>query len=87
MRKIRTRMDRLDVDRDDYISHQAYGMMANNIVKNSKLTQEQEEATRAAILRLADQVGIKSEVMSLSRDEAAKLESKTLLSMSVEERK
>ena len=86
LRKMRTRMTRLDLNKDGYISREDYQLMGKKLAEQSKMTEEQAKATNSELMKVADLFNLKSGV-KLPLEEAAKKASETILSMSPAERK
>ena len=85
-RKMRTRMTRLDINKDGYISREDYELIGKKLAKHNGMTREQAEATTKEFLKVADAFNMKPGV-KIPLEEAAKKASESLLSMSSEERK
>ena len=86
LRKMRTRMTRLDVNKDGHISYEDYKLMGKKLAEYSGITGEQAEAITKEFLKVADAFNMKPGV-KIPLEEAAKKASESLLSMSSEERK
>uniref|UniRef100_UPI0037550875 EF-hand domain-containing protein n=1 Tax=Salmonella sp. s51933 TaxID=3160127 RepID=UPI0037550875 len=85
LRKMRTRMLRVDVIGDGYLTREDYEEMGIRMAEISKMTEQQAKKTRKEFLRVADQMGIKSGV-KISVEEAAVKASDSLLAMTPEEK-
>ena len=49
LRKMRTRMTRLDVNKDGYISCEDYELMGKKLAEHSRMTKEQAEKNRERV--------------------------------------
>ena len=86
LRKMRTRLTRLDINKDGYISREDYKLMGKKLAEYSGMTEEQVEATTKEFLKVADAINLK-EGVKIPLEEAAKKASESFLSMSSEEAK
>ena len=86
LRKMRTRLTRLDINKDGYISREDYELMGKKLAEYSGMTGEQAEATTKEFLKVADAINLKTGV-KIPLEEAAKKASESFLSMSSEEGK
>ena len=83
LRKMRTRMTRIDVNKDGKISQDDFELMAEHLIECSKMTTEQAQSTLKKLINVADAIGLKPDVKR-SVEEAAKIASDTMLAMSFE---
>ena len=80
LRKMRTRMQRLDVNNDGHISSEDFDLMAKRLMEfTPEITKEKSEFIFAKFSKLSDLMGLKSGV-KIPLEEAAKLASDILLS-------
>lgn len=86
LRKLRTRMTRLDINNDGFISREDYELMGKKLAEHSGMTKEQAEETNKEMMKIADAFNLKPGV-KVPLEEAAKRASETILSMSPAERK
>lgn len=86
LRKMTTRIVRLDVNKDGYISREDFEMMVERLNEYSKITKEQAELSRKAMMDVADTLGFKPGVRK-EIEEAAKQASENILSVTPERRK
>nr|ABU41939.1 Ca2+-triggered coelenterazine-binding protein 3 [Renilla muelleri] len=85
LRKMKTRMQRVDVTGDGFISREDYELIAVRIAKIAKLSAEKAEETRQEFLRVADQLGLAPGVR-ISVEGAAVNATDSLLKMKGEEK-
>ena len=71
LRKMRTRMSRLDINKDGYISHEDFELMGRKLAEHSGMTEEQAQATTREFLKVADMINLKPGVKK-PLEEAAK---------------
>ena len=86
LRKMQTRMTRLDINKDGYISREDYELMGKKLAEHNGMAREQAEQTRRELIKVADALNLKPGV-KIPLEEAAKRASETILSMSPSERK
>ena len=80
LRKMRTRMQRMDINHDGYISREDFELMAKRLVEYSgEITEEKSEAIFKTFAKVADLMGLKSGV-KIPLEEAATVASDVLLS-------
>ena len=79
LRKMQTRMSRLDATKDGYISRDDYTLISKRLAELSGMTKEQAESTCKDFMKLADAFGLQPGV-KLSVDEAAQKANKLILS-------
>ena len=79
LRKMRTRMHRMDINLDGYISREDFQLMAKRLIEyTSQITKEKSEAISATFARVADLMGLKPG-QKIPIEEAAKTASDVLL--------
>ena len=71
LKKMRTRMMKLDVNKDGFISREDYELMVTRLYEYRKLDEHKAELTRNAFMQLADMLGLKPGV-KIPLEEAAK---------------
>ena len=71
LRKMRTRMSRLDINKDGYISREDFELMGKKLAEHSGMTEEQAQATTREFLKVADMINLKPGVKK-PLEEAAK---------------
>jgi hypothetical protein len=76
--KARTRVHRLDVNKDGFISWEDFECMASKLIEYSKMGEEQAEFTRKAFFSAAEHVGMKQGVKTPVEEAARKASSKML---------
>ena len=86
LRKMRTRVARLDVDKDGVVSRKDFELMSERMCEYSNLSEAQAKRVRAGFLKVADLVHLKEGVQFPVGEYAPKL-SGTLLSKQPEERR
>ncbi|CAB3998472.1 sarcoplasmic calcium-binding [Paramuricea clavata] len=80
LRKMRTRMQRMDTNQDGYISREDFQLMGKKLVEyTSEITKEKSETIFATFAMVADLMGLKPSV-KIPLEEAAKIASAVLLS-------
>ena len=87
LRKMRTRMTRLDINKDGYISHEDYELIGKKLAEYNRMTGEHAEAITKEFLKVADAFNMKPGVKIPLEEAAKKASESALLSMSSEERK
>ena len=85
LRKMRTRMSRLDINKDGYISREDFELMGEKLAEHSGMTKEQAESTTREFLKVADMINLKPGVKK-PLEEAAKKSNESYLSMSPKEK-
>ena len=86
LRKMRTRVARLDVDKDGVVSREDFELMSKRMSEYSNLSEAQAKRVRAGFLKIADLLHLKEGVQFPVGEYVLKL-SDTLLSKSPDERK
>ena len=84
--KMKTRLTRLDINKDGYISREDYDLMSKRLAERSGMTKEQAEQTHKELMKVADRLELKPGV-KLPVLEAAKKASEWTLSITPEEQK
>ena len=85
LRKMRTRMSRLDINQDGYISREDFELMGKKLAEHSGMTQEQAVATTKEFLKVADMINLKPGVKK-PLEEAAKKANESYMSMPPKEK-
>ena len=85
LRKMRTRVFRLDVNKDGYISREDFELMTKKLAEYSGMTGEHAEAAKKQFLKIADMGNLKPGVKT-PLEEAAKRAHESLTSMTARER-
>ena len=85
LHKMRTRMSRLDINKDGYISREDFELMGKKLAEHSGMTEEQAESTTRDFLKVADMINLKLGVKK-PLEEAAKKANESYLSMSPKEK-
>lgn len=84
LRKIRTRYERMDINKDGYLSREDYELMSKRLIENtSEITSEQADKVRNAFLAVADKFDLKPGIKT-PLEEAAKKASDKILSTPTE---
>ncbi|XP_028405358.1 luciferin-binding protein-like [Dendronephthya gigantea] len=84
LRKMRTRMHRMDMNHDGYISREDFELMAKRLIEHTcDITEEKCQAITATFAKVADLMSLKPG-MKIPLEEAAKAASDVLLSPSGE---
>ena len=78
LRKMRTRMLRMDVNKDGFISREDYELMGIKLAEHSGMTGEQAEAAKNQFLKVADTINLKPGLKT-PLEEAAKKANEALL--------
>lgn len=86
LQKMRTRMTRLDINKDGYISRDDYELMSKKLSEHSGMTKKQAESVYKEFMRVADSLNLKPG-LKIPLKEAAQNASKVILSMEPKERK
>ena len=86
LRKMRTRLRRLDYNEDGYISHEDFDLMGRKLAEYSEVTGEQADVVRKEFMKIADAQNLKPG-RRIPVEKAAKKASKSILSMSPEKQK
>lgn len=86
LRKMRTRLRRMDYNEDGYISREDYDLMGRKLAEYSEMTDEQAGLVHKEFMKIADALNLKPG-LRIPLEKAAKKASKSILSMSPEERK
>ena len=84
LRKMKTRMTRLDINKDGYISREDYELMSKRMAERSGMTKEQAEQTHKEMMKVADVFGLKPGV-KVAIQEAARKASDAILSQAMED--
>jgi Ca2+-binding EF-hand superfamily protein len=80
LRKVRTRLQRLDINQDGYISREDFELMGKRLIEySSDITKEKSETILATFATIPDLIGLKPGV-KIPLEEMAKIGSDTLLS-------
>ena len=85
LRKMRTRISRLDINKDGFISREDFELMGKKVAEQSGMKGEQAEATKNTFLKIADVLNLKSGV-KIPLEEAAKKANESLWLVSLAER-
>ena len=59
LRKMRTRLSTLDVNKDGHISNEDYELMGRRLAEHSQMTEEQAEATKKEFAKFAEMLKMK----------------------------
>jgi Ca2+-binding EF-hand superfamily protein len=86
LRKIKTNFDRLDVDKDGYMSRMDFEIIAKRMNELSNATEEQAEACHNAFMHVADTFGYTPGVR-IAKEEAIKFGSEVMLKKPWEEQR
>ena len=86
LRKMKTRMARMDINKDGYISREDYELMGKKLAEYSGMKGEQAESAHEGFLKVADMLKLQPGV-KVPLQQAAEQANVALLSMSPEERK
>jgi Ca2+-binding EF-hand superfamily protein len=86
LRKMRTRMFRLDINKDGFISREDYELMGIKLAELSGMTGEQAEAAKKQFLKVADMVNVKPGVKTPLEEAAKKASESLLVTMTAKER-
>ena len=85
LRKMRTRMKRLDINEDGHISREDFELMGKKLAEHSGMTEEQAETSIKEFLKVADMINLKPGVKT-PLEEAAKNANEWYLSMPPEKK-
>ena len=86
LRKMRTRMFRMDVNKDGFISREDYELMGIRLAEHSGMTGEQAETAKKQFLKVVDMVNLKPGVKTPLEEAAKKVNEALLTSMTATER-
>ena len=59
LRKMRTRLSTLDINKDGHISNEDYELMGRRLAEHSQMTEEQAEATKKEFAKFAEMLNMK----------------------------
>ena len=86
LRKMRTRMFRIDINKDGFISREDFELMGIKLAEHSGMTGEKAEAAKKQFLKVADMINLKPGVKTPLEEAAKKANEKLLTSMTARER-